>query len=1051
MKKALLISYVLLVGVGQTGHAVLIHQESFEQPSNGMNYVVLGEHNATSTRYFYRGRNSDFGLSFPEDLTNNVDGVYFFAGENTDGSGPGETRVTIQHLNVTPYQNIQVEIAVAALRHPGSAPGFEPDYEPADYIILQTGADGDPWTNIAAYRGVSAAGDVLREDTNLDGVGNGTLLNASFRDFTYNISGSPTSVQTRVLFLMEDSGEEAAYDNIRVSGDPIAPTITITNPPADAFIPTSATTVEINGTANRGVFGVITWSNDFNGASGTVPTAMNWSIAGIPVGLGVNAISVSGTNGVNDSTSDSVNITQIIRPTLDITDPLDTRTVAHTQTTANLSGVANAVVVGSLHWTNVQAEAFGTALAEANWSIIGVPLVLGTNDVTVTGTNIVSESTNDTVSIYQVPAPIVTISSPPDNSAVPHTQATVNLSGTVNGEVHGLLRWTNSLTGGTGTTPESDNWSINSIPLGLGTNVITVTGTNIVAQSANDSISVYQVPAPNVTITSPAENSAVPHTQPTIDLSGTVNGEVHGLLRWTNSLTGGSGTAAESDTWSINGIPLGLGTNDITVTGTNIVGQSDSDAVSVYQVPAPVLTITDPATDITVANNVLNRAVSGTANGVVSGTLTWTNMLTGGTGVAAAGTAWNVGAVPLGVGMNSVTVSGTNDAGVAAADTVNIAREGAILLNEVLANAVGPDAGSALEYVEILSLNGPGTISGLCLLEINGTGPSSGSVIDRWDLTGLSFGDNGLLTIGESYPSQPLGGPWSNLVSPHTLFGSPPGATNDLLFGLDITIALVSNCNAGVIPGTDLDLNNDGVLDVSLGETVLDSVGWSDGAVGSHVYSTASLVQPAGRPDAATRFQGQVVPADPAAWFSGDILTAAGDPLGRTYNQFQASANLPPGAVLTPGRGNYPFPNDQDNDGLPDDWEQEHFGSPIAASPDADDDNDGYTNRDEYWAGSNPTNASSFFMFDTFAPTGTLEVVVVNDETGVVLHVESMLLSWASFSNRVYTVYGQTNPASQKYLLDPRVYATPPMNSYLDPTNSTALRFYSIGVLEPLP
>lgn len=1048
MKKLPIISWLLLVSLTQSSGAVLIHRENFEQPSNGVNYVVSFEYDAGSD-YFFRTSNAELGTRVAEDYMN-VDGTNFYAGEETDDGGPGEISVTIQHLNVTPYTDIQVQIAVAANRY-DTGGFFPPDYEPADYITLQTSDDGAPWTDVAAYRGVLVSGDVMREDTNLDGVGDGTILTSTFQDFTYNIGGSPTSVQTRVLFLTDTSGEEAAIDNIRVSGEPIVPTITITDPPADDFIPTSTTTVEINGTANRGVFGVITWSNDFNGASGTIPAAMNWSITGIPVGLGINTISVSGTNGVNASTSDSVNITQIIRPTLNIADPVDGIAIAHTQTTENVSGVANAVVVGSLHWTNEFSGTFGTAPAAANWSIAGIPLVLGTNDITVTGTNIVSESTNDTVSIYRVPAPTVMITSPPDNTAVSHTQATVDLNGTVNGEVHGLLRWTNSLTGGTGTAAESDNWSINGIPLGLGTNVITVTGTNIVAQSASDSISVYKVPAPQVMITSPAGNGAVPHTQPTADLNGTVNGEVHGLLRWTNSLTGGTGTAAESDNWSINGIPLGLGTNVITVTGTNIVGESDSDMVSVYQVPAPMLMITDPATDIVVDHSTLNRAVSGTANGVVSGILTWTNELTGGTGVTPAGTAWNIAAVPLEVGINPVMVSGTNDAGAAAVDMVNISRDGAILLNEILANAVGPDAGSALEYVEILNRNGPGTISDLCLIEINSTGPSSGSVIDRWDLTGLSFGDNGLLTIGESYSSQPVGGPWSNLVSPHTLFGSPLGATNDLFFGFDITIVLVSNCNAGVLPGTDVDVNNDGVLDVSLGETVLDSVGWSDGAPGSHVYSTASLVQPSDRSDAATRFQGEHVPGEPTAWFNGEIMTTGGDPLGRTYDPSKASANLPVGAVLTPGRENYPFPNDQDNDGLPDDWEQTHFGSPIAASPVADDDNDGYSNRDEYWAGTDPTNSNSFFMFDTFAPTGTIEVLIINDETSIVLHVENMLLSWMSLSNRVYTVYGQTNPASPRYAIDPRVHATPPINSYNDPTNAPGLQFYSIGVLEPLP
>ena len=1046
MKKAAIISCLLLMGLGQTSSAVLIHEERFEQPSNGVNFVVFGEHDAGND-YFFRTSNAELGTLIAEDYLN-VDGTFFYAGEDTDDAGVGETRVTIRHLNLTPYQNIQVQIAVAAARYPGSS--FIPKYQMDDYIILQASAEGGPWTNVSAFRGEHAGNSALREDTDLDGDGDGTILTATFQSFPDNISGSPTSLQTRVLFIMDDTGNEAAFDHIRVMGDAIAPSITVTNPPADANIPTSVSTVEISGSANRGVFGEITWSNDFNGASGTIPAATNWSIAGIPVGLGINAISVSGTNGVDASTSDSINITQIIRPTLDITSPSADIAVPHTQPTANLSGVANTVVVGSLHWTNAPSGTSGTVPASVNWSIVGVPLVPGTNVVTVTGTNIVDESTNDTVNIYQVPAPVVMITSPADNSAVPHTQPTVDLQGTVNGEVHGLLRWTNALTGGTGTVGESDNWSINSIPLAEGTNVITVTGTNIVAQSSNDSVNVYKVPAPVVMISSPAENSAAPHTQTTINLNGTVNGVVHGLLRWTNSLTGGTGTAAEADNWSINSIPLGLGTNVITVTGTNIVGQSDSDSVNIYQVPAPVLNITSPATDITVANGVQSQSVFGTANGVVSGLLTWNNALTGGSGSVPAGAVWNILNIALADGLNTIVVTGTNEVGVATNATVVIGREGVILINEFLADVVGDDeVMPELEYIELINLSGPGSADGLTLLQVKSGTFSAGNVHDRWDLDGLSFGDNGLLSLGVGHDMPPLGGPWSNLVSVHTGFGDPVRFMNRTVFNFDMTFLLVNNCNPAIQPDVDIDTNNDGQPEIPFGGTVLDSVGYGDG---QDIYyaNAAGLVQDP-RLDGATRFQASNVPGDTSAWYHGVVVKSGADTLGRTYSAANASANLPAGAVLTPGRENFPFPNDQDADGLPDDWEQEHFGSPTAGSPDDDDDNDGYSNRDEYWAGSNPTNASSFFMFGSIGPTGTFEEVVFNDVTGVVLRVEGLTLSWESFSNRVYTVYGQTNPASPKYAIDPRVHATPPVNYYVDPTNAAGLKFYSIGVLEPLP
>jgi glycosyl hydrolase family 28/thrombospondin type 3 repeat protein len=49
---------------------------------------------------------------------------------------------------------------------------------------------------------------------------------------------------------------------------------------------------------------------------------------------------------------------------------------------------------------------------------------------------------------------------------------------------------------------------------------------------------------------------------------------------------------------------------------------------------------------------------------------------------------------------------------------------------------------------------------------------------------------------------------------------------------------------------------------------------------------------------------------------------------------------------------------DTDSDGLPDDWEQQYFGSTTAASATADDDGDGMTNYAEFVAGTNPTDAT---------------------------------------------------------------------------------------------
>ncbi|MBU0679124.1 MAG: S8 family serine peptidase [Verrucomicrobia bacterium] len=57
-------------------------------------------------------------------------------------------------------------------------------------------------------------------------------------------------------------------------------------------------------------------------------------------------------------------------------------------------------------------------------------------------------------------------------------------------------------------------------------------------------------------------------------------------------------------------------------------------------------------------------------------------------------------------------------------------------------------------------------------------------------------------------------------------------------------------------------------------------------------------------------------------------------------------------------------PADDDNDGIPDFWENLHFGSPTGMVASADSDSDGFTNFEEYLADTNPSNILSYLRID---------------------------------------------------------------------------------------
>jgi hypothetical protein len=86
-------------------------------------------------------------------------------------------------------------------------------------------------------------------------------------------------------------------------------------------------------------------------------------------------------------------------------------------------------------------------------------------------------------------------------------------------------------------------------------------------------------------------------------------------------------------------------------------------------------------------------------------------------------------------------------------------------------------------------------------------------------------------------------------------------------------------------------------------------------------------------------------------------------------------------ASPTPGPGQ----SDTDGDGMPDSWEQQYFGSPTAANPNADADDDGLTNLNEYLAGTDPQDPNSSLRLRISKPG-------------------NVLLEFTAASNKSYTI-----------------------------------------------
>jgi hypothetical protein len=130
---------------------------------------------------------------------------------------------------------------------------------------------------------------------------------------------------------------------------------------------------------------------------------------------------------------------------------------------------------------------------------------------------------------------------------------------------------------------------------------------------------------------------------------------------------------------------------------------------------------------------------------------------------------------------------------------------------------------------------------------------------------------------------------------------------------------------------------------------------------------------------------------------------------------------------------------DVNANGLPDDWEIQHFGA-LGVDPAADADHDGTTNLMEYLAGTDPNDAHSVFR-----PQGTL--------TNGVFHMPIQTVTgrnyqvWVSRDMKDWTLQSSLtgDNTEQPFEFDETTIASGPLHSPVHPSNY----FFRVQILIP--
>jgi len=209
-----------------------------------------------------------------------------------------------------------------------------------------------------------------------------------------------------------------------------APSITIDSPAEGAIVGTDIITV--GGTVQNAS------SVDVNGAAATV-NGSTYSVANVRLAAGLNILVAHAKNAAGAVAIASRRVIYLKNtPTISITWPSDGFSTGGT--TIDVSGTYT-----NLDPTSLQSSPAGIADPHA-WSdttgyfvIHGVPLVAGTQPITVTGHNALNNPASTTVNVTQVAgAPSISITSPANNSYLP-AGTSVPVAGAFNGATGSLI------------------------------------------------------------------------------------------------------------------------------------------------------------------------------------------------------------------------------------------------------------------------------------------------------------------------------------------------------------------------------------------------------------------------------------------------------------------------------------------------------------------------------------------------------------------------------------------------------------------------------------
>jgi hypothetical protein len=462
-------------------------------------------------------------------------------------------------------------------------------------------------------------------------------------------------------------------------------------------------------------------------------------------------------------------------------------------------------------------------------------------------------------------------------------------------------------------------------------------------------------------------------------------------------------------------------------------------------------------TNQTVAGEMDTIELAGTNNQWAVGILTWTNTANAESGsYAVSGLEFQISSIPLAFGINTITVSATNAAGGAASDSVTLTRSSESGADNPI-HYVSLDGSHTWPYAswQTAATNIQAAVNtaaaGDTVRVASGTYREGSEIfidkaitlesLHRTDKT-IIDGQNGhrcvYLSVGASLDGFIIqngtmiegggvycdGGTVKNCVlSGNTAFINGGG----IFCGPGST---AQNCT---IYGNFAQMSGGGIL--CSGGTVQNSIIWNNTTsfeidanyanYGGNFFNTCTWPQIGLFGITADPLFTDAANGDYTLLPYSPCINAGNSSYVTTEADLAGNVRIF-GAAVDIGAYEYVTGTDTDADGIPDTWEQRYFSSVVDCVTNAYTDDDAFNNWQEYIAGTDPTDATSYFCV-----------------TNCCSEADGFLVEWESVSGRVYSVSYASSLTNEFQTLESDIAY--PKSSYTD-THVMTQGFYRVEV-----